>query len=82
MSAQATPAMAAPIWPMMPPLSWMARSTMPTVAVMTAQTRIGPMCDQAMRKPSRTVGSPPRSRMSAAPTSAALQKITTALVTT
>ena len=74
---QATPTIAAAIEPTMPPRSEMARRTMPTVAEMTAQPRI------AGRWRKRDPEAVAQGRVAtlqadlAAPTSAALQKMTT-----
>jgi hypothetical protein len=48
---------------------------------MAAQPAIFRVFEAAIRRPSRTVGSPPWSRMDAAPTTAALKKIPMKYVT-
>ena len=50
---------------------------MPTVAVMTAHTKISPRCRRASTNPSRSVAGSPFNRSIAVPITAALKKIVT-----
>ena len=62
---------------MNPARSASARSTIPTVAVITAHTKIFPRCARARSNPSRNDASSPSSRFIAVPITAALKKIVT-----
>ena len=62
---------------MNPARSCSERMIMPTVAVMTAHTKIFPRCCRASAKPSLSDASSPFRRFMAVPITAALKKIVT-----
>ena len=61
------------IRPTMPAFSWIWRRIIPTVAVISAHTKIFPMCCRASASPSAIFASSPRSRFMAVPMTAALK---------